>query len=88
MWQARFFKSRSLATKICASGKVRVDGKIIRKPHYTVRVGNVLTFTKDRDVKVVRIELLGDRRGPVTEAETLYSDMLPPYSLKTGSSKH
>lgn len=73
LWQARFFKSRSLASKICEAGKVRVDGDIVRKSHYTVRVGNVLTFPKARDVQVVRIEALGTRRGPATEARTLYT---------------
>ena len=73
LWQARFFKSRSLASKICEAGKVRVDGEIVRKSHYTVRVGNVLTFPKARDVQVVRIEALGTRRGPATEARTLFT---------------
>jgi len=78
LWQARLFKSRSLASKICEAGKVRVDGNIVRKSHYTVRVGNVLTFPKARDVQVVRIDALGDRRGPATEARTLYTEVTPP----------
>jgi ribosome-associated heat shock protein Hsp15 len=73
LWQARFFKTRSLASKVCAAGKVRVDGEIVRKAHYVVRVGHVLTFPKARDIHVVRIEALGARRGPATEAQTLYS---------------
>ena len=79
LWQARFFKSRRLASKICAAGKVRVEGEIVHKSHYIVRVGNVLTFNKSPDVKVVRIEALGTRRGPVMEARTLYSEIVPPY---------
>lgn len=78
LWQARFFKSRSLASKVCAAGKIRVDGAVVTKPHYLVRVGNVLTFAKARDIRVVRIEALGTRRGPATEAQTLYSDVVPP----------
>lgn len=78
LWQARFFKSRSLASKVCASGKVRVNGDVIRKAHYIVRVGNVLTFPKAKDVRVVRIEELGTRRGPATEAQTLYSEIDEP----------
>ena len=75
LWHARFFKSRGLASKICEAGKVRVDGAIVRKSHYTVRVGDVLTFPRDREVKVVRIDALGARRGPATEARTLYTSL-------------
>ena len=75
LWQARFFKSRNLASKICASGKVRVNGDVVRKAHYVVRVGNVLTFPKAKVVRVVRIEDLGVRRGPACEAQALYSDI-------------
>ena len=77
LWHARFFKSRGLASKICEAGKVRVDGAIVRKSHYTVRVGDVLTFPRARDVQVVRIEALGVRRGPATEARTLYTSLEP-----------
>ncbi len=77
LWQARFFKSRSLASKVCAAGKVRVDGEIVRKSHYTVRIGHVLTFPKARDVQVVRIEALGTRRGPAAEARELYTPLEP-----------
>ena len=75
LWHARFFKSRSLASGICAKGKVRIDGQIVRKAHHIVRVGNVLTFPKAREVRVVRVEALGTRRGPATEAQALYSEI-------------
>lgn len=82
LWQARFFKSRSLASKVCASGKVRVDGAVVAKAHYLVRIGNVLTFPQARDIRVVRVEALGTRRGPATEARGLYSE-LPESSAVT-----
>jgi len=75
LWHARFFKSRSLASQVCAKGRVRVDGDVVRKAHYIVRVGNVLTFPKAKEVRVVRIEGLGTRRGPASEAQSLYSDI-------------
>ena len=75
LWQARFFKSRSLASKLCAAGKVRVDGAVVTKAHYLVRVGNVLTFPQARDIRVVRIEALGTRRGPAPEARLLYAEI-------------
>lgn len=78
LWQARFFKSRNLASKICASGKVRVNGDVIRKAHYVVHVGNVLTFPKAKEVRVVRIEGLGTGRGSASEAQDLYFDIEEP----------
>lgn len=78
LWQARFFKSRSLAGKLCVAGRIRVDGVVATKAHHIVRVGNVLTFPKARDIRVVRIEALGTRRGPAEEARTLYSELEPP----------
>lgn len=75
LWQARFFKSRSLASQICAKGKVRIDGQVVRKAHYIVRIGNVLTFPKAKEIRVVRVDALGTRRGPAAEAQTLYSEI-------------
>lgn len=75
LWHARFFRSRSLAGKICGAGKIRVDGTVVTKAHHIVRVGNVLTFPQARDIRVVRIDAIGTRRGPAAEAETLYTEL-------------
>ena len=77
LWQARFFKSRSLAAGIVSAGKVRVDGTLVSKPARSVGAGMVLTFSKEADVKVVRILACGTRRGPAPEAQALYEDMSP-----------
>ena len=77
LWHARFFKSRSLAADIVATGKVRVDGTPVSKPSRAVGPGDVLTFVKARDTKVVRILACGERRGPAPEAQTLYEDLSP-----------
>lgn len=82
LWYARFFKSRSLATRFCASGKLRVNEKVIRKAHHGVRLGDVLTFPKGRDIRVVRVLDLGARRGPAPEAQGLYDDLEPPRARK------
>ena len=77
LWQARFFKTRAQASRVCADGRVRVDGAPVAKAHYPVRVGNVLTFPQARDIRVVRVVALGVRRGPPREAQALYSDLAP-----------
>lgn len=78
LWQARFFKSRSLATSLCQAGSVRVDGTVVTKAHFGVRPGHVLTFVMGRHVRVVRVLALGARRGPAAEAQALYEDLAPP----------
>ncbi|SLN29285.1 RNA-binding S4 domain-containing protein [Ruegeria meonggei] len=75
LWQARFFKTRSLAAKQVSSGHVRLNGHRVLKPAQVVGSGDVLTFPQGRVVRVVRIEKLGERRGPAPEAQTLYFDM-------------
>ena len=75
LWQARFFKTRGLAAKLCNAGKVRIDGDKIDKSHYGVRVGHVLTFPQGRRIRVVRVVALGTRRGPAKEAALLYEDL-------------
>jgi ribosome-associated heat shock protein Hsp15 len=77
LWQARFFKSRSLAAGVVTSGKVRIDGTPVSKPARGVGIGDVLTFAQADATKVVRILGLGTRRGPAPEAQALYEDMSP-----------
>ena len=78
LWFARFFKSRSLASALCASGKVRVGGETVRKANRQVRPGDVLTFPQGRHIRVVRVRALAERRGPASEARLLYEDLKPP----------
>lgn len=78
LWQARFFKTRSLAAKVVQAGHCRVNGNPVAKPATTVIAGDVLTFPQARDVRVIRVVALGDRRGPAPEAQALYQDLSPP----------
>lgn len=78
LWYARFCKSRTLAAKLCASGRIHLDGAIVQKPHHQVRAGNVLTFPLGPHVRVIKILALGNRRGPAPEARLLYEDLQPP----------
>ncbi len=78
LWYARFFKTRTLASKVCASGKLRLSGNLVAKAHQKVKVGDVLTFPQGRHIRVVRVLALGSRRGPASEAQGLYEDLQPP----------
>ncbi len=88
LWFARFFKTRSLAAKVCASGVVRMSGTPIAKAHAAVKPGDVLTFPQGRHIRVVRVTALGTRRGPAEEARTLYEDLAPPAAETAMDSPH
>jgi ribosome-associated heat shock protein Hsp15 len=77
LWQARFFKTRSLAAALIGGGDCRVNGTRVSRVGTPVQVGDVLTFVQGRDVRVVRITALGQRRGPSSEAQLLYVDLAP-----------
>ena len=77
LWQARFFKTRTLASKLCRSGKMRVNGVRVTKASITIVIGDVLTFPQERNIRVVELLALGERRGPAPEAQALYDDQSP-----------
>ncbi|MDZ3837977.1 MAG: RNA-binding S4 domain-containing protein [Rhodospirillales bacterium] len=75
LWQARFYKSRSLAAKLCETSAMRINGSPVAKAHHLVREGDVLTFVWNNRIRVVRVLALGSRRGPASEARMLYADL-------------
>ena len=77
LWYARFFKTRTQATQLIQSGKLRINGDITNKPHRTAIIGMVLTFPQAKHVRVIKILEIGRRRGPATEALALYEDLSP-----------
>ena len=78
LWFARFFKSRTLATRFVADGHLRLNAERVVKAHHMVRVADVLTFAQGTRVRVIRVAALGARRGPASEAQALYDDLQPP----------
>jgi ribosome-associated heat shock protein Hsp15 len=78
LWFARFVKTRSLATKLIVDGRMRVNGAPTQKAHYTVKLGDVLTFPLGPHIRVIKVVALGSRRGPAPEAQALYEDLDPP----------
>ena len=77
LFQARFLKSRAMATELVAEGKLRLNGQPTDKPARAVGAGDVLTFALHGRVRVVRILAAGSRRGPASEAQGLYEDLEP-----------
>lgn len=72
LWMTRFSKTRSLAQGFAAKGRIRINGRVIEKPHALVRVGDILTLPLPGGVRVVRVLGLPVRRGPADEAQATY----------------
>lgn len=78
LWQARFFKSRSLAQSVLAEGRVRLNGQPVAKAAVAVGPGDVVTFSQGQAIRVVRVLACGTRRGPAPEAQALYEEIVAP----------
>ena len=81
LWRARFAKTRSLAAAMIERGTVRLthQGRQTRldKPSRCVHVGDALVFAVGGRLVDLRVEALGERRGPVEEARALYVLTVP-----------
>lgn len=81
LWRARFFKTRALATEYVSRKGVRITkhGQTRKSDKAGQRVGpgDILTFYKAKEITTVEILDVGERRGPASEAQTLYR-RLPP----------
>lgn len=82
LWYTRFFKSRTLAASVVIAGRVRINGARCEKASTTVKVGDVLTFPAGALVRVIKVVNGGTRRGPASEAQTLYEDLTPPPEVR------
>ncbi len=76
LWAVRIFKSRSLATKACKEGAVKMDDDKL-KPAHLIEPDNILAVRKNGfDLRIKVIKLLSKRVGaPI--AQTCYQDLTP-----------
>lgn len=73
LWAARFFKTRSLASRAVDAGHVKLNGERA-KPSREVRVGDRLAIQIGEHDWEVAVLGLSDRRGPAEAARTLYAE--------------
>jgi ribosome-associated heat shock protein Hsp15 len=73
LWHARFCKTRSIAQAKAEAGQIRLNGQRVAKSSAQVRPGDIMTLSAGRDVLVVKVVSLGERRGPAAEARRLYA---------------
>jgi ribosome-associated heat shock protein Hsp15 len=67
LWQARFYKTRRLATAAINGGKVHLNAERV-KPAHRVRIGDSLSLSMQGIVAEFEVRALPLRRGPPAEA--------------------
>jgi ribosomal 50S subunit-recycling heat shock protein len=79
LWRARLCKTRTLATRLVESGRIRLNRPTgagrLDKPSRPLRPGDELVFALGGRLTAIRIVALGVRRGPVAEARALYAPL-------------
>lgn len=81
LWQARFYKSRALATEAVAGGHVRLNGVRV-KPARVVQPGDRLEVSRGGRVLECVVRAIPARRGPAPEARLAYEET--PESIARG----
>lgn len=85
LWYCRIVKSRTLAGAVIGGGKVRVNRDRVTKASHLLRIGDVVTATVAKKVRVLKVLAAGTRRGPAIEAQELFEDLTPE---TVGGSSH
>ncbi len=68
-------RTRNAAASLTEAGFVRLNGKRVRTRSHVVRLGDVVTLTLDRAVKVIQVEGFCEKRGAAPLARGLYRDL-------------
>ena len=73
LWCVRFYKSRALASRAVAGGKVHVNGERV-KPARAIVPGDRLSITLGpQDLEVI-VRALPERRGPAAQARQCFEE--------------
>ena len=73
LWAARFFKTRSLASKQIELGRVSVNGAKVKTSKY-ISVGDVVDLTLNSLPYRLTVRQLNHQRRPAPEARLLYCE--------------
>ena len=75
--RTRLFKTRGLAARQIALGRVRLTRgpttTRVTKPHFQLRPGDHLTLLRERELICLEVLGIPHRRGPAPEAQGCYA---------------
>jgi len=73
LWAARFFKTRSMASRACELGRIQSKGQPVKSGR-DIHVGDMLQIRTEAGDFEVEVLQLSDIRGPASVAQTLYKE--------------
>ncbi len=76
LWGIRIFKTRTLATDNCKTGKVKVNG-VVAKPSQSISVNDLLEVKKDGFNLQFKVLQLLEKRVGAEIARTCYENLTP-----------
>ena len=77
LWAVRLYKTRSIATDACRSGRVKLNGLPV-KPSHEISVGEIYELNIEQTHRTVQVkELLANRIGAKL-VENYLTDLTPP----------
>jgi len=79
LWFLRFCRNRAIAKKLSEKGHIRLNGRRVDRGHLLVRANDILTIPIGREVRVVRIISLPERRASAPTAQSCYEILKPGY---------
>jgi len=81
LWSIRLFKTRSMATNACDTGKVKMDGGQV-KPSRHINIGDEFEVKTEAKRWKIKVTGLLHTRLAHSEAIKYYSDLTPPEEIE------
>ena len=87
LWAIRIFKTRSLASQACKTGKVKIDGNNV-KASREVRIDNIISIQIGQLLKTIKVKGLIKNRVSAKLAVENYEDLTPAEEYKKLKLQH
>lgn len=76
LWSVRLFKSRSMATDACKSGKIKLKGTSL-KPSFLITTGEIIEVKKNGFNLIFKVNHIIEKRVSATLAAPCFDDLTP-----------
>ncbi len=87
LWAVRIFKTRALATKECAGGKVKIDGRAV-KASRKIQQNDIVQVRKGVVKYLYKVRKIAEKRMAAKLVSDFLEDMTPEEELAKLESAH